>query len=82
MLPTCTCKITKGEAQGDYRCIPKVSKQLRYLPEGDNRLRLWLIPFSLSMKYEFLMRCLSDFKTSLDQSILCIPYSKKRHTVC
>ena len=43
--------ITKGEARGDYRCIPKVSKQLRYmyLPEGSNQLRVSLTPFSFSV---------------------------------
>ena len=55
MLPI----FTEGKARGFYRCIPKVSKQL---PGGNNRLRLWLIPFRTCMKYEFLMRCLSDFK--------------------
>ena len=42
-------RATEGEALSDYRCIPKVSKQLRYQPEGDNRLRLWLTPFSFSV---------------------------------
>ena len=28
--------ITEGEARGNYRSIPKVSKQLRYLPEVTN----------------------------------------------
>ena len=41
--------ITESEAQGDYRCIPKVSKQLRDLLERNNRLRLWVISFSFSV---------------------------------
>ena len=44
MLPI----MTEGEARGDYRCIPKVSKQLRDLLECNNRLRLWIISFSFS----------------------------------
>ena len=32
MLPI----ITEDKALGDYRCILKVSKQLRYLPEVTN----------------------------------------------
>ena len=35
MLP----KITKAKAQGNYRCIPKVSKHLRGLLECNNQLR-------------------------------------------
>jgi len=34
--------ITEGKARGDYRCIPKVSKQLRDLLEYNNWPRLWL----------------------------------------
>jgi len=37
---------TNGEAQGNYRCILKVSKQLRDLLECNNWLRLWVISFS------------------------------------
>ena len=33
--------ITQGEAQGDYRCIPKVSQHLRDLLECNNWLRLY-----------------------------------------
>ena len=42
MLPI----ITESEARGDYRCIPKVSKELRYLPKGTNQLRLWFLAFN------------------------------------
>ena len=42
--------IINGEAQGNYRCILKVSKQLRDLLECNNWLRLWVI--SCSFLYE------------------------------
>ena len=41
--------ITEGKAWGDYRCIQKVSKQLRDLLEYNNWLRLWVISFSFSV---------------------------------
>jgi len=45
MLPM----ITEGEAQDNYQCIPKVSKQPRDLLECNNWLRLWVISFSFSV---------------------------------
>jgi len=45
MLPI----IRKSKAQGDYRYIPKVSKQLRNLFEVNDCLRLWVIAFSFSV---------------------------------
>ena len=43
MLPI----ITEGEARGDYRCIPKVSKQLRDLLDCNNQLRVVSFSFSV-----------------------------------
>ena len=42
LLPSASPEVIKGAS---LRSL----KQLRYLPEGNNRLRLWLIPFSFSI---------------------------------
>jgi len=66
MLPI----VTEGKAQGDYRCIPNVSKQL------ENQLRLWVIYISqfLGMKYKLLIRCLLDIRD-------LIKLKRSKHTI-
>ena len=58
------------EPLGDYRCIPKVSKQLRDLLEYNNRLRLVI---SFCMNGIFLMRCLLDFRDLIEFKRSCMP---------
>jgi len=72
MLPI----ITEGETQGDYRCIPKVSKQLSDLLSAVTGLDYVAIGYIFQfhcMKYKFLMRCLLDFR-----DLICITTSKTR----